>query len=265
MGEAEPKYNLVIELYDHTSAHLGDASPTWPRTPTRLPVALDQQLRSTQHRLILPAPGRDFWSPLPSTSLLSPTPSGAIELATSPRVWSQSTGLRSPPAIATSQLWTPSQGQPGVQQSQLDYRFGPLAVDWVDSPSVPRAAPPMSPSLSTGMGELSLHTTASGSVSPRPGATRAAQSSSAEVSAACARPAETAGTTELHWGVIHLFREAGVSDAERSDLKAKKRAMDQDDGTVVGIVSVPGVLTAAAILTFISPALESIAQLRMLR
>lgn len=65
--------------------------------------------------------------------------------------------------------------------------------------------------------------------------------------------------------MIHLFKELGVTDAERSDAKAKKRAMDEDDGTVVALVSVPGALTAAAILTFISPALEAIAQLRMLR
>lgn len=78
------------------------------------------------------------------------------------------------------------------------------------------------------------------------------------------RKSETAGRTELNWGVVHLFRESGAA-AEASGEKDKRRAMDEDNGTVVGLVSVPGVLTAAAILTFISPALESIAQLRLLR
>lgn len=274
MGETQYKYSILLELYDHTAVdRRSSVHPLIPHTSTLLPPVLDEQLRASQHRLILPAPNRPFWSTLPSTSLLSPTPSAPIKLP-SPRIWSQSTALKSPPAIPTAQLWTPSQPIPGTQQPKLDYRFGPLAIDWVDSPAVPVSsstskAPVMSPTLShTGSKDLHVPVSVpSGSTSPRPVPHRSlsAASTSTHDTQSSNRPPESSGTTELNWGVIHLFRELGVSDAERSDSKAKKRAMNEDDGTVVALVSVPGVLTAAAILTFISPALEAIAQLRMLR
>lgn len=74
---------------------------------------------------------------------------------------------------------------------------------------------------------------------------------------------ETSGTSDLYWGTIHLYRELGAEG--ESGEKDKRTAMDEDDGTIVGMISVPGNLTAAALLAYISPALGSVAQLRMLR
>jgi BRCA1-associated protein len=276
---AERRYSIVLELFDH-QAPPSHPSPLHPRTASRLPTHLDAQLRSASSRLVLPASNKDFWLPLPATSPLStltapvdsppPPPKRALSY---PRIWSQSSGPLSPPAIPTAQLWTPSQPPPAPtsttapatgQQPQLDFRFGPLAIDWVESPTAARSTP-MSPSLSApsvpSEGSASTSTSAPplqwNPTSPRPSSTVALPKTRS-------RTPEKSGRTELNWGIIHLFRESGAQ-ADESDEKQKRKAMDEDDGTVVGMVSVPGVLTAASILTFLSPALESVAQLRILR
>ncbi|ORY69163.1 hypothetical protein BCR35DRAFT_354712 [Leucosporidium creatinivorum] len=279
---AERRYSIVIELFDH-HALPSHPSPLQPRTPTRLPPQLDAQLRASSSRLVLPASNRDFWLPLPATSSLStlatapvtsppPPPTRALS---SPRIWSQSSGPLSPPAIATAQLWTPSQPPPPStstpaatgQQPQLDFRFGPLAIDWVDSPTAaPLRSSPMSPSLSAP--SLPSEGSSSSSSAPplqwNPTSPRPSSALALPKPRSPPRTPEKSGRTELNWGIIHLFRESGAQ-AEESDEKQKRKAMDGDDGTVVGMVSVPGVLTAASLLTFISPALESVAQLRLLR
>ncbi|KAM0786636.1 hypothetical protein ACM66B_002088 [Microbotryomycetes sp. NB124-2] len=285
MIEREHRYRVVIELFDHSAPQLRErASPLWPSTPTRLPTALDQQLRATQDKLVLP---KDIWSSLPNTSTSS---NSRKEGVVSPRAWTQSLGPLSPPAIATSQLWTPSQGNPTEQKPVLDFRFGPLTVDWVDSPAPIPRAPSMSPSLSTGNKKLPTVEQVQSSplldshavphsnrpvMSPRqssatnsslspPASSTSAHSNTKPATMQATRPPERQGTTDLNWGIVHLFREAGAYRDDSTD-KAKRKAMNDDDGTIVGLVSVPGVITAAAILTFISPALESIAQLRMIK
>ncbi|KAK4049538.1 hypothetical protein OIV83_004035 [Microbotryomycetes sp. JL201] len=283
MGDREQRYSIIIELFDHSAPQLRErASPLWPSTPTRLPPTLDKQLRATQDKLVLP---KDIWTALPSTRTAG---RGARDAAVSPRAWTQSLGPVSPPAIATSSLWTPSQGDPTEQKPVLDFRFGPLTVDWVDSPAPTIRAPSMSPSLSAGNKRLpsieqvphtsgdSRESLARPVLSPRqPGfpapplgalspPSRTNTQDGTSPTAHSMRPPERQGTTDLNWGIVHLFREAGAYKDDSTD-KAKRKAMNDDDGTIVGLVSVPGVITAAAILTFISPALESIAQLRMIK
>lgn len=269
------RYSVLIELYDH-SAEPSDSSPLHHNTATRLPPHLDAKLRAASSRLVLPRSSKDFWSlQLPSAAPLdtlvnSSPPAGPQRALSSPRVWSESfsSGPLSPPVIATAQLWTPSQPPPSAaaptsgQQPRLDYRFGPLEVDWIDSPSpAPLRAPPMSPSLSA----PSLPAPGpSDPVQWNPTSPRPAPIQLQPKPRSPPRSPETSGRTELNWGVVHLFRESGAAP-EESSAKDKRKAMDEDDGTVVGMVSVPGILTAAAILAFVSPALESIAQLRLLR
>jgi BRCA1-associated protein len=255
-------YSVVIELYDHTSPQpsSSDFSPLH-RSSTKLPPTLDADLRASRHRLVLPQIGKSFWDtplavsrkldtrlpapirPAGSSSLTSPRE----EHSAPPRIWSQHFGLPSPPTVATDKLWTPSKASPSSsssnpspskQQPVLDYRFGPIEIDSISYPT---------PRMPSAVGGL---------VSPRV-ANRSLPSTQEEE-----RPAETSGTSELFWGTIHLYREAG---AEESSLEEKKKARDEDDGKSVGLVSVPGVLNAAALLAFIAPALESVEQVRMLR
>ncbi|KAJ8293984.1 RING finger protein ETP1 [Rhodotorula toruloides] len=242
---------VVIECYDHTSPR--SINPLIPNTATRLPHSVNQELCAVQHRLVLPSQG-DLWrTRLPRTRALdtrnpstvsaglspSALPSPPLEPRTppGPRIWSESFGLPSPPPIATAELWTPSRGDlpKTTHKPILDFRFGPLFCDSIDYPE-PRG--------------MTRHP--GGKTSPSLGQTQPQPP----------RPAETSGTTELNWGIVHLYREAG---AEESTQDEKHRAKEEDDGRAVGLVSVPGVLNAAALLSFIAPALDDIEQVRMLR
>lgn len=250
-SEDSRRYRVVIECYDHTSPR--SINPLIPNTATRLPHSVDQELRAVQHRLVLPSQG-DLWrTRLPRTRALdarnpstvsaglspSALPSPPLEPRSppGPRIWSESFGLPSPPPIATAELWTPSRGDlpKTTHKPILDFRFGPLFCDSIDYPE-PRG--------------MTRHP--GGKTSPSLGQTQPQPP----------RPAETSGTTELNWGIAHLYREAG---AEESTQDEKHRAKEEDDGRAVGLVSVPGVLNAAALLSFIAPALDDIEQVRMLR
>ncbi|GAA5950923.1 hypothetical protein JCM21900_000374 [Sporobolomyces salmonicolor] len=265
----ERKYAVLIELYDHTAAlRSSPPSPLYPTTSTRLPPALDKELQATQHRLVLPQTSSSFWKTrLPATRKLdtqlpstlsaaglscSALPSPPLESRppSAPRIWSESFGLPSPPAIATAELWTPSKAgtlpTASAQQACLDFRFGPLACDWVNNPES-RPTPPSMPSAPL--------------VSPPLVAAQLPSTPKSE-STSPPRAAETSGTTDLFWGTIHLYREAGANESSKDE---KRKAREEDDGTTVGLVSVPGVLNAAALLSFIAPALDNIAQVRMLR
>ncbi|GAA6026052.1 hypothetical protein JCM11491_003532, partial [Sporobolomyces phaffii] len=224
-------YSILITLYDPCQS--STASPLLPRTRTRLPHPLDARLDRDLDHLVLPptGTGRDFWSlrltrsrPLdlatPSTLSASRSSSSSASSAapsTTRRVWSEHFGLSSPPlGIHTHQLWTPSQALPGPAPTRppvLDFRFGPLSIDWVEYPTM------------------------------------------------------DAGTTELYWGTLHLYREHGATTPASATPPADA-ADAADDGTTVALVSVPGVLNAAAVLRFIEqPALRenAIEHVRMLR
>ncbi|GAA5928217.1 hypothetical protein JCM1841_003825 [Sporobolomyces salmonicolor] len=265
----ERKYAVLIELYDHTAAlRSSPPSPLYPTTSTRLPPALDKELQATQHRLVIPQTSSSFWKTrLPATRKLdtqlpstlsaaglscSALPSPPLESRppSAPHIWSESFGLPSPPAIATAELWTPSKAgtlpTASAQQACLDFRFGPLACDWINNPE-PRPTPPSMPSAPL--------------VSPPLVAAQLPSIPKSE-STSPPRAAETSGTTDLYWGTIHLYREAGANESSKDE---KRKAREEDDGTTVGLVSVPGVLNAAALLSFIAPALDNIAQVRMLR
>ncbi|GAA5990200.1 hypothetical protein JCM10908_005872 [Rhodotorula pacifica] len=279
------RYSIVIECYDHTApvrSLVGESSsPLVPTTPTRLPPALDAELRASQHRLVLPPSGRSFWrTKLPATraldtktastlsaagsaATLAPSPTLEQRRTPSPRIWSESFGLPSPPPIATADLWTPSKGAVptfGAVQHQavVDFRFGPLAIDSIDYPE-PRnnMAPIVSPrSAAATLPSIGATDRTSPSIATRP------LLSSPPPLSSSPRPRETSGSTDLYWGTIHLYREAGASESTRDE---KLKARDEDDGRTVGLISVPGVLNAAALLAFIAPALEDVEQVRMLR
>lgn len=155
--------------------------------------------------------------PLPTTPALYPPPAPVVQDS----ALVIDTNARSP-AIRTVELYVPSHSSP--LPHSLDFRFGPLALDWIDFSTVP-----------------GMSAAASGS-----------QSFSGR-----------SGSTKLLPGIIHLFKEAGAPDT--STPEDQRAAFQDDDGTVVGVVSVPGNLEVAHFLTFVKPALQSVVQLRMLR
>jgi hypothetical protein len=122
--------------------------------------------------------------------------------------------------IKTADLFVPSQSpllSPASSKNRstaLDFRYGPIVVDWMDS---------------------------TGSSNNR-------------------REMLSSGSTPLGSGIIHLYKELGVATNEEKGTEEK-----EEDGRVVGVVSVPGNIEVTHFLRFIEPALEKVEQLRMIR
>lgn len=135
-------YTLTLKFYDHslnlsTSSSTSSESysnpphPLLPKTKTLLPNQLDSKLRSIQSKLCLPL---NFWSTLPisrkldknSLNLVHNNSHNKVEEVPSNRIWSETKGEITSPNIATSDLYLSSSNQIAT----LDYRFGPLTIDW---------------------------------------------------------------------------------------------------------------------------------------
>lgn len=66
------------------------------------------------------------------------------------------------------------------------------------------------------------------------------------------------GTATLSEGVIRLFRE-------NSTRPEADTSVAQDDGTMLAVLAVPTYMTPADFLTYIAPAEEGLAHLRLVR
>ncbi|KIJ55405.1 hypothetical protein M422DRAFT_151159 [Sphaerobolus stellatus SS14] len=129
-----------------------------------------------------------------------------------------------------------------------DWRFGPISVEWIDRISK----------------EISLVTSAE---TPTRGA----------ASVATARFIETKrGATALPEGIVHIYRcntyrnSAGASGGEdvssTSTLNNTTVAAESSsDGTTLAVLAVPSHMTASDFLSFVEPAVDTVAHLRMIR
>ena len=66
------------------------------------------------------------------------------------------------------------------------------------------------------------------------------------------------GTTTLPEGMIRLFRHIQAPSAPETTVP-------QDDGTMLCVLAVPSYMTPADFLTFVAPAEEGLAHLRLIR
>jgi BRCA1-associated protein len=166
--------------------------------------------------------------------------------------------------------------QPGPSRSNStppkDYRFGPIRVDWMDLPetlhtattkkvdSVPdpttNGKQPMPPSkfLITCLSSDPYNSCFSGlSTSPL---------SATFIPSPRAGPSTTPlsfGTANLSEGTIRLFR-----DIYRHEEDVGPR-MPQDDGTMLSVLAVPSYMTPADFITYVAPAEDGMAHLRLIR
>ena len=257
----DTRYSIVISLFDHNSAlslpRTTSPSALLPNTSTGLPQAVENALRVQASKLVLPS---NFWK-LPATSPLPSQPPtsnretlessdearGSSGIGGSRTTNSTSTtnglGISSEnrgdyiPAIRTSQLYVPSREQIVEKQvAQLDFRFGPLFADWIDRPAM-TTTKQMDSTIASTSTLPDTHTIGS---------------------------QDKSGSVALNFGIIHLYREAGVSPAPSTPTE-KERALVEDDGTIVAVILVPGNISVARFLEFVSPALDGVMQLRMLR
>ncbi|PPQ90742.1 hypothetical protein CVT25_010131 [Psilocybe cyanescens] len=124
-----------------------------------------------------------------------------------------------------------------------DYRFGPIAIDWVDFDH---------------MGSMML---------------------SAKDKIRSKGPAEAtfvphtrskSGTTNLPEGTVHIFRD-GSTKPTPEELEAKVSEMaltdpaEESEGIMLGVLAVPPWMTPSDFLEFVAPAVDGIAHLRIIR
>lgn len=169
--------------------------------------SISQPLVISNENLIYPPP------PFPSTSTLSPVIGSSGSNIAGKEKAPLKNRSREDPSHALAQA---------SSVPALDFRYGPLSVDWVDWVDT--------------------------SVSP--------------TSQTMPRPAERAGSSKLSPGILHLYKELGADDDTKEE---RVNGEEEDDECVVGFVAVPGNLEVSHFLRFITPALPSIVQLRMLK
>ncbi|KAG6813815.1 hypothetical protein H0H92_006759 [Tricholoma furcatifolium] len=123
----------------------------------------------------------------------------------------------------------------------VDYRFGPIQIDWVDFEDMNKA-----PFSSTKERELGRGT----------------------VQATFVPHTRTkSGTTNLPEGVVHVFRDS-AEKATPQDLESttsSSQNTDDFDGVMLGVLAVPTYMTPSDFLAFVAPAAEGMAHLRLIR
>ncbi|KAF8495583.1 hypothetical protein JB92DRAFT_2992620 [Gautieria morchelliformis] len=72
------------------------------------------------------------------------------------------------------------------------------------------------------------------------------------------------GSTQLPEGTVHIFRDTTCSAAE-AGVSSAAPAEAAYDGTTLAVLAVPSHMTPSDFLTFVAPAAESMAHLRMIR
>lgn len=78
------------------------------------------------------------------------------------------------------------------------------------------------------------------------------------------------GSTNLPEGTVHIYRDSSkvpTSDDSVASTSATQPSSieDSEDGVLLGILAVPSWMTPSDFLTFVAPAAEGIAHLRMIR
>ncbi|KAF8498653.1 hypothetical protein F5888DRAFT_193739 [Russula emetica] len=126
-----------------------------------------------------------------------------------------------------------------------DYRFGPIALDWVDLDN-------MSSSLFVSKGRADPKGPAIATFVPQ--------------------SHTKSGTTNLPNGVVHVFRDVEqqklAETNEGTSMPDVSRVMLENadsDGYMLGVLAVPSWMTPSDFLAFVAPAQEGMAHLRMIR
>ncbi|KAI0741537.1 zf-UBP-domain-containing protein [Daedaleopsis nitida] len=149
-----------------------------------------------------------------------------------------------------------------------DYRFGPIRVDWVDFSSMD---PPVS----------SFIKVSSGKEREKPAQRRGEPATATFVPHSS--PHTKTGSSVLPEGVVHIFRDyptgsgepsknpstnastAGNAPAHPAETDGPSDANVESDDVTLAVLAVPSWMTPSDFLTFVAPAADGIAHLRMIR
>lgn len=147
-----------------------------------------------------------------------------------------------------------------------DWRFGPITIDWIDQE--------MSP-----MGSSGLSAQGKDAFSSSTQRRKSVEASLAlcgvfsvlldvKSSTATAQFVQTCstqmGSTEVPEGTVHIFRDTSCSE-NRVISSAPASVEAAYDGSILAVLAVPSHITPSDFLTFVAPAAESVAHLRMIR
>ncbi|KDQ19183.1 hypothetical protein BOTBODRAFT_28668 [Botryobasidium botryosum FD-172 SS1] len=129
-----------------------------------------------------------------------------------------------------------------------DYRFGPIEIDWVDFSSTPATMAPSSPEKSKAVAAASRGGAATAKFRPSDSTSK------------------IFGTARIPQGVVHLYRDASASSAEPDTVASETPlSPDEDGGVTLAVLAVPSWMTPADFLSFVAPAEEGMAHLRIIR
>ncbi|KAG6867996.1 hypothetical protein C0993_008603 [Termitomyces sp. T159_Od127] len=134
------------------------------------------------------------------------------------------------------------QYNPQSESSNRDYRFGPIQIDWVDFEDMSKAPFTVGRERETKGGTLQAifvpHTRSK------------------------------SGTTNLPEGIVHVFRESATrkTPQEIEAVPPSPSTVNEDsDGVLLGVLAVPAYMTPSDFLTFVAPAAQGMAHLRLIR
>lgn len=171
----------------------------------------------------------------------------------------------------------------GKSPERLDFRLGPLRVDWVDfEEPLPMESPvtkkntvgkeregkargvyctAYTHSCSSGNNFLSLPIISGG-----------------PATASFIPSRSKSGSTNLPEGIVHIYREPPTSTYAKAAsgsaspplpppvaIPGKSTESAEPDGVLMGVLAVPSWMTPSDFLTFVAPAAEGMAHLRMIR
>ncbi|KAI7945646.1 hypothetical protein MJO29_012034 [Puccinia striiformis f. sp. tritici] len=341
-----PAYHLIITILDRThpnssrqilrgSASTRSAGRTPHPTPTGLPGELDFRIADTPTYIPTETAG-GIWSDLsqaPTTRLgerwdkleeaapLSPT-----------ALWYEPDSIL-PPSSAAGPSSSATSFTPAPT---LDYRFGPISLDWIDHPASHPAFFPLGAGIAdhplkssdsnSRKADVALKMTKS-SKKPHPSSTNSQKNAQPSTSSLPAtvddrklsppvnlkiptgqfvtesppqkeKAKYQLGSTEFGYGSIHLYRDfeeasaakksndqsltiSSSSNHQKNPQKSGPSARQDSLGTaellnqwnelnddhrmIVGVLAIPSYMTSQDFLAFISPIVESIESVRMLR
>ncbi|KAF8582718.1 zf-UBP-domain-containing protein [Ramaria rubella] len=123
-----------------------------------------------------------------------------------------------------------------------DWRFGSIKIDWIDKA--------MSSVGNSGLSVLENDATSQ----RRPATAQFIQNSP-----------EQAGSIDIPEGILHIYRDTLSSGCEPSASTTPALAETPHDATILAVLAVPSHMTPSDFLTFVAPAAESMAHLRMIR
>ncbi|KAG6890969.1 hypothetical protein C0992_011728 [Termitomyces sp. T32_za158] len=153
------------------------------------------------------------------------------------------------------------QYSPQTKLSNRDYRFGPIRIDWVDFEDMSKAP------FTLGKERETRGSTIVCFVTVQEPYARAGTLQAVFVP----HTRSKSGTTNLPEGIVHVFRESATRNTSQKvevvpPPSPSTTSEDSDsDGVLLGVLAVPAYMTPSDFLTFVAPAAQGMAHLRLIR